>query len=338
VTGLLEERDRVCGVRTSNGDIRARLVVGADGVRSTVARLTGSCEYHRTDPGRMFVWGYFEDAAAPEDLLWFGKQGDFGYLASPTDAGLFMAVVAFSVGERDTVLADRPGAFRSGLEKWPELSAAVAGARRVGPLRTVADCHGYFRTSAGPGWVLVGDAGHFKDPTPGQGITDALRQVEHLAPAIVSGMSEGSLDAGLVEWWRWRDRDAWDMYWFARDLGAAGPTPLFLREVVRQLQTTGKIDRFFEVMDHARPASKLAPVSLALRAALNGVRRPDGDLGVLRQMLSFAREDARHRRMLRTTQDIYPKPPATPQSCASPTRGEAARASQQDARSAASRR
>ena len=64
-------------------------------------------------------------------------------------------------------------------------SAGIAGG-------TVADWHGYFRESAGPGWVLVGDAGHFKDPTPGQGIADALRQVERLAVAIQRSFDTGT--------------------------------------------------------------------------------------------------------------------------------------------------
>lgn len=68
-------------------------------------------------------------------------------------------------------LSDFYGAYRV-------LDGLLSGATRSGPVRVLANWQGYFRESAGPGWVLAGDAGHFKDPTPAQGISDALRQAE----------------------------------------------------------------------------------------------------------------------------------------------------------------
>ena len=86
--------------------------------------------------------------------------------------------------------------------------------------------HGFFRESAGPGWALIGDAGHFKDPTPGQGIADALRQAAILAPAIERALGGAEPpDKPLREWWAWRDRDAWEWYWFAQDIGANDRAP-----------------------------------------------------------------------------------------------------------------
>ena len=106
------------------------------------------------------------------------------------------------------------------------MAAVVAGARRTGPPSLIARWTGYFRESAGPGWVLVGDAGHFKDPSPGQGITDALRQAERLAADVVAGLSGArSLDDAMRAWWRWRDRDAREMAWLAHDLGRGGRVP-----------------------------------------------------------------------------------------------------------------
>src|SRR4051794_24119950 len=83
VTGLVRDDGRVAGVATNRGELRAPLVVGADGARSTVARLAGAREYHRTPAGRVFLWGYFEGVAAEHDGLWLGKIGDNAYLASP---------------------------------------------------------------------------------------------------------------------------------------------------------------------------------------------------------------------------------------------------------------
>src|SRR3954451_10289461 len=60
VNGLLTSAGRVVGVETTKGSLRAPLVVGADGARSTVARLVGAEEYHCTPAHRVFLWSYFE--------------------------------------------------------------------------------------------------------------------------------------------------------------------------------------------------------------------------------------------------------------------------------------
>jgi 2-polyprenyl-6-methoxyphenol hydroxylase-like FAD-dependent oxidoreductase len=268
VTGLVEEGGRVTGVRTKTGVLRARLVVGADGVRSTVARLAGAEEYRRTCAGRVFVWGYF-DGVATSDRVWLGKIGDHGFLGSPTDAGLFMAAIAPSIQRSVAVRADPAASHAEGLARWPELAEVLAIARQVGPLRVMPRWHGYFRRSAGPGWVLLGDAGHFKDPSAGQGIADALRQAATLAPAIERGLAQPSrLDQELADWWAWRDRDAWQMYWFAHDMGAAGPTPRLVQHIQRRIAADPRlVVGLLRVLNHELPPSKLLRPSLALRAA-----------------------------------------------------------------------
>ena len=62
---------------------------------------------------------------------------------------------------------------RSRAQRWPVACGASAGAR------------GFLRRPAGPGWALVGDAGYFKDPLTAHGITDALRDAELLARAML---------------------------------------------------------------------------------------------------------------------------------------------------------
>ena len=70
----------------------------------------------------------------------------------------------------------------------PEPVAAAVGVRsRSEPIRGIWRTHGFIKASAGPGWALVGDAGYFKDPLTAHGITDALRDAELLARAVVAG-------------------------------------------------------------------------------------------------------------------------------------------------------
>jgi menaquinone-9 beta-reductase len=283
VTGLVEERGRVVGVETTNGELRAPLLVGADGARSTVARLVGATEYHATPPGRAFLWGYLEGVPANNDGIWLGKIGDDAFLASRTDDGLFMAAVVPSLDRRDELRRDREGAFAETLTHWPELHASLGEGRRVGPVQMMSRWHGFFRQSAGPGWVLVGDAGHFKDPSPGQGIADALRQVVALAPAIQKALGGAfPADQVLRDWWSWRDRDAWEMYWFAHDMGLPGPTPLVVREIQRRIAADPQLtEALFRVLNHdVAPSSAFSP-ALALAASSRTLLRGRGQRRLL---------------------------------------------------------
>ena len=298
VTGLAVERGRVAGVTTALGELRAPLVVGADGTRSAVAKMVGAKEYHPTANGRVFMWAYYEGDPTNGEI-WIGKIGDHAYLVTPTDNNLCLVAACPSIERRDEVRADREAIYEAGLRGWPELHAAVAGARREGPIHTMANMRGFFRTSAGPGWALVGDAGHFKDPTPGQGIADALRQSEQLAPAIERALGGSAAAEGILqEWWRWRDEDAWEMYWFAHDMGAAGPTPPLLRQAQRRIAADRDlITATMRIFNHDlrpsqvfTPAFSLTTMAQALRRGRNQRR------AIMREAGTTALNQARRRR------------------------------------------
>jgi 2-polyprenyl-6-methoxyphenol hydroxylase-like FAD-dependent oxidoreductase len=291
VTELLRENDRVTGVRTDKGDIRARLVVGADGRHSTVAEAVGAREYDVTQPGRMVAWGYFEGVERKGVAL-FGRMKDMGYLAGPTDGDLYMAAIAPDINRANEFQADRDTFFDDAIRQWPELAEAMADARRVGPLRLFGKWHGYFRESAGPGWVLVGDAGHFKDFTPGQGISDALRQVRRLADDIVHGLDVDDLDGAMQRWWRWRDHDAYEMYWYAARMGASGPATPWANGLLREIASSPEATRaFMQVLNHEVAPSKLYTPALALRAAARAIRdQPRHAPATVREFMSAARQ------------------------------------------------
>ncbi|MCW4355162.1 FAD-dependent monooxygenase [Hoyosella sp. YIM 151337] len=223
VEGVIVESGRVRGVTTRFGDIRADVVIGADGRSSTVARSVGAREYCAHRAGRMPTWSFYE-GVDPKHGFFFGAVGGMNvgstaFLGLPLD-GQFIVTVAPPAEDARDYLSDRYTQFDARLQSFPELAAAVDGATRVGPIRVLQKWHSYFRESAGPGWALVGDAGHFKDYSLGQGQSDAFRQAEHLADRLIDGLeSDGNLDIELSRWWRWRDRDAWQMYWANTLLG-----------------------------------------------------------------------------------------------------------------------
>jgi flavin-dependent dehydrogenase len=80
-------------------------------------------------------------------------------------------------------------------EVSPAFDARLSEARQAEPLRGSGGHLGFIKRSTGPGWALVGDAGYFKDPLTAHGITDALRDAELLARAVVSGT-----DAALIDY------------------------------------------------------------------------------------------------------------------------------------------
>lgn len=287
VTGLVWDDGRVRGVSTATGKARARLVVGADGARSSVARFVGAPERHGTTNGRVFMWGYF-DADPTDGEMWIAKLGDHTYLSMPTDGGLSVVAVCPSIERRAEVRADRDAVFDAGLRAWPKLHAGVEGSERQGPLRTMANLGGFFRSSAGAGWALVGDAGHFKDPTAGQGISDALRQSERLAQAIVNACDDAddTFDAAVRAWSRWRDEDAWEMYWFAHDMGAAGPTPSLFKEANRRITSDPALTvAMTRILNHELAPSEVFTPSFALATMTEAFRRARGQRRVLAKEL-----------------------------------------------------
>ena len=301
VTGVLREGDRVVGVETGDGPIRARLVIGADGMRSSVAEWVGSGEYHVVPGGRLIAVGYFEGVTHTEGHLRIGRVGDHAFLASPTDGGLYMAGIGVSLSNSAEFMADREAGFDRGLAAWPELADIVAGSTRVGPMRMITEWHSFFREAAGPGWALLGDAGHFKDFTPGQGISDALRQADHLTPAVVAGLAgdDAVLDAELRRWWAWRDDDAWDMYWFASDMGSPGAsTPLETRVLRNVSKRPDGARDLLRVFDHEILPSELLTNPRLMLASLQALADRPSQIGsTLREIVAAAREQRRRDRV-----------------------------------------
>ncbi|HEY8232071.1 MAG TPA: FAD-dependent monooxygenase [Vicinamibacteria bacterium] len=187
-----DANDRVAGValEDANGGetrVAASLVIGADGLRSTVARLVGAETRAAGRHAAGVVYGYFA-ALGNDGFHWHFRHGaSVGRI--PTNDGL-TCVFAATTARRfhEEISRDVAAGFSQLLaEAAPELARAVADAHRLGGLRGFAGQPGFVRQSSGPGYALVGDAGHFKDPITAHGITDALRDAELLADAVAEG-------------------------------------------------------------------------------------------------------------------------------------------------------
>lgn len=209
VTGLLrDEEGRVTGVTgTHRGRPfaeRARLVVGADGMRSSVARL---CEAPQTVVRPRLTCAYYTYwANVPAGFELYERQG--GWVAAvPTNDGATMIPAYFPQDRFATVRTDAMGAYLEQVRLTaPGLYERLRGGDRLERLRGTGDQQNFFRQAAGPGWVLVGDAGHHKDSITARGISDAFFQAESLVRHLGDGLRDpGRLRQALAAFARERD-------------------------------------------------------------------------------------------------------------------------------------
>jgi flavin-dependent dehydrogenase len=232
VTGLVRDADgRVAGVRWSERDgdgeheLRAPLVVGADGRRSLVAHEVGAEAAHTSNEnGRACFFAYLEDpheewrATAAQ---W--REGRELGTAFPCDGGLLL-VLLMPPRERGRELD-----WDEAVARIPALRERLDGCKRVTKVRSAIDTTSYFRRSAGPGWALAGDAGHFKDPVTAQGIRDAVRFGRLLGEATAPLLDgePAALDRAVAGWERRRDRECAETYVWTNTLArAAEMSPL----------------------------------------------------------------------------------------------------------------
>lgn len=178
-------------VRNGRGEVveRARLVIGADGRHSTVARLAGA-PYERRD-GKLTRARYtYWSGIAGEAVRLFVAPGA-GAAALPTQDGLTLVNVQDPVGTPGGAREDRQRGYLRLLERAsPELRQLVAGGRQEERLYSCSDLPNFFRRPWGPGWVLVGDAAYHKDPIGAQGIADAFEQAALLDDCLADGIAD----------------------------------------------------------------------------------------------------------------------------------------------------
>ena len=213
VTRLLTDGGTVRGVegieRGTGTPFRATatLTIGADGRNSTIAQAVDADFRRRGTASGAIVYGYFP--GLPRDRYHWAYRPGFTAGVVPTGDGL-ACVWAGTASARfaQQRSASLDATYRSLLaEADPELACSIGAAPPVGTLRAFPGQPGWIRASAGPGWALVGDAGYFKDPITAHGITDALRDAELLARAVLDAPRGGRAQLNaLRDYERTRDR------------------------------------------------------------------------------------------------------------------------------------
>ena len=240
LSALILEDGRVRGVRLRSGSTEstelASLVVGADGKNSAVARQVHAPSYREVPSKTCWYMAYWE--GLPASGLEAHWANDTLALVFPTNAGLTMVAVGWPHEEFARIRSGIQAAYSAAVSAMPALAERWRQAQRTEPFMGMGDLGNFFRVPCGPGWALVGDAGHFKDPTNARGISDAFEDAELLAAAIADGLDGGDMESTLGEYHRRRDERAVpdsEFNLMRADLSSWGsPSMLALRAAVRE--------------------------------------------------------------------------------------------------------
>ncbi len=194
VDGLLREGEQIVGVKwIENGsryEVRARSVIGADGIHSFVAREVGP-QVEREEPvNRAMYYAYFrgveqKDGPAAE----FHYRGNHLAYVFPCDGGLTLTAISVPIDEFGNFKRDPEGQLLRELQAMSAFADRLAKAGREGPVRGTGSIPGYMRIPFGGGWALVGDAAMVMDPWSGQGIDQAGTHAVFLADELHAFLS-----------------------------------------------------------------------------------------------------------------------------------------------------
>jgi 2-polyprenyl-6-methoxyphenol hydroxylase-like FAD-dependent oxidoreductase len=279
VEDLVWESGRVVGVRgAEKGGTpitdRARLVVGADGKHSFVARAVGAPEYMRRLPLTMGFYTYWEGVSLNGGEIYGRDRRAVGVW--PTNDGLALTFVSWPLDEFEAFRAHAEGNFLATLDLAGDVGERVRAGRRVEPFRGSPDLPNVFRKPYGPGWALVGDAGLVMDPITGQGIGLALRQADLLSEAIATGLGgDGDLQRALAGYQRRRDRETKAMYQMTLEIASFSRSSAESQVLFGSMAgDQGQIDRFLGVLTGVVPAHEFfSPRNLMRIMGLRGMVR-----------------------------------------------------------------
>ncbi len=221
VDEVLTENGTVVGIRgrAKGASIthRAKVVIGADGLHSTVAKAVKAERYHERPTISVSYYAYW--SGLPTTHLQAFIRPRRAFLVIPTHDGLTLNGVNWPRSEFEANKSDPAGTIKRAWEAVPEFYEFAHNAKLESRVFGTGDLPNFFVKPFGPGWTLVGDAGYHKDPVTAQGISDAFLDAEGMAEALDQVFSgKRSFDDALSEFQRVRDEQAMPHFEFTCQL------------------------------------------------------------------------------------------------------------------------
>jgi flavin-dependent dehydrogenase len=225
-------------------EVDAKVVIGADGLRSHVARSVGAPLVDSRPAHSATYYAYYGG------VPWSGIEF---FVAERALAGVFPtnggeACIWMSVPAEDALGARRDaGSVTAGFEQMleriaPALAARLRTARRTSPVRGAVRLPNQVRQAFGPGWALVGDALYHRDPITGHGISDAYRDAELLATALDAALrGDRPFPAALGDYRRQADEARREIFDITCALADFPPVDRFV-ELQRQLSAAIEVE------------------------------------------------------------------------------------------------
>jgi 2-polyprenyl-6-methoxyphenol hydroxylase-like FAD-dependent oxidoreductase len=234
----------------------ARVVIGADGRHSLVARTVQPERYNERRSHLAMYYAYWSDLPATGFDTTVRAEHRRGWAAAPTHDDLTVVPFGWPVEEFKANRTDVEANFLATIELAPEFAERVRAAKRESRFIGSAELPGYFRKPFGPGWALVGDAGYHKNPITAMGINDAFRDAELLAGALDDAFSgRRAYEEGMIEYQQSRDRDALPVYEFTDDFAQLRPPPPEMQQLIAAMRgNQTAMDGFVSVQADTLPA------------------------------------------------------------------------------------
>lgn len=195
---LIWDGERVIGVRWHEADhhfeATARVVVGADGFYSKVAKQVKPIVEHLEPVNRAMYYAYYQGLPSQEGPAEeFHLRGNHLVYVFPTDNDLTLIAASIPIVEFDEFRTNPERSLAAELEALPTLAPRLRHAERFGSVKGAGNIPGYMRIPYGPGWALVGDAETIQDPWSGRGIDHASTHAALLADSL-HGWLSGEMD------------------------------------------------------------------------------------------------------------------------------------------------
>lgn len=245
VTGVSGRMKSGAGESHRSVTEQARLVIGADGKHSLVARQVKAQEYHLQPVLTCAYYTYWEGLPLQRGELYGMTQSVAGFWL--TNAGLAIIYTGYPIAEFQEIRKDIEGKFWQTMNLIPGMVERLRSGRQADRFYGTADLPTFYRRPYGPGWALVGDAGLTMDPITGQGIGNAFQDAERIADALEKVFSgRESWETAMQSYTQARDRETLPMYEFTSQIASFSPPSIEQRVLFAALERKPEAaSRFF---------------------------------------------------------------------------------------------